>query len=124
MMLQGIGEEYKPVGRGKRSASIRNSHEKKSAKSHDHTSSSNNIVEEDESAPSNAVIKKQVNLPTKVRSRRKIVTEKPLTIDDGKISETIVSELSDTQTLFPNDKETAVIHLSILRSLISMEFSL
>jgi len=63
-------------------------------------------------------------LPTKVRSRRKIVTEKPLTIDDGKISETIVSELSDTQTLFPNDKETAVIHLSILRSLISMEFSL
>ncbi|XP_020887226.1 protein ALWAYS EARLY 3 isoform X2 [Arabidopsis lyrata subsp. lyrata] len=86
---KGIGEENKPVGRGKRSASIRNSHEKKSVKPHDRTSSSNNIVEEDESAPSNAVIKKQVNLPTKVRSRRKIVTEKPLTIDDGKISETL-----------------------------------
>ncbi|KAG7582825.1 SANT/Myb domain [Arabidopsis suecica] len=121
---KGIGEENKPVGRGKRSASIRNSHEKKSVKPHDRTSSSNNIVEEDESAPSNAVIKKQVNLPTKVRSRRKIVTEKPLTIDDGKISETLVSELADAQTLFPNDTETAVIHLSILRSLTSMEFSL
>ncbi|XP_023641610.1 protein ALWAYS EARLY 3 [Capsella rubella] len=86
---KGIGEGNKPVGRGKRSASIRNSHEKKPVKPQDRTFSSNNIVEEDESAPSNAVIKKQVNLPTKVRSRRKIVTEKPLTIDDGKNSETL-----------------------------------
>ncbi|KAF8094096.1 hypothetical protein N665_0370s0031 [Sinapis alba] len=84
---KGIGEESKPVGRGKRSASIRNSHEKKSVKPQDRTSSSNNMVEEDESAPSTAVAQKEVNLPTKVRSRRKIVTEKPLTIDDVKKSE-------------------------------------
>uniref|UniRef100_A0A1J3IPK2 Protein ALWAYS EARLY 3 n=1 Tax=Noccaea caerulescens TaxID=107243 RepID=A0A1J3IPK2_NOCCA len=86
---KGIAEGNKPVGRGKRSASIRNSHEKKSVKSQDRTSSTNNIVEEDESAPSAAVAKKQVNLPTKVRSRRKLVTEKPLTIDDWKNSETL-----------------------------------
>ncbi|CAH2053117.1 unnamed protein product [Thlaspi arvense] len=84
---KGIGEGNEPVGRGKRSAIIRNSHEKKSVKPQDRTSSSNNIVEEDESAPSTAVTKKQVNLPTKVRSRRKIITEKPLTIDDVKNSE-------------------------------------
>lgn len=101
-MLQGIGEGNKPVGRGKRSASIRNSHEKKSVKPQDRKSLSNNIVEEDESAPSNAVLKKQVNLPTKVRSRRKIVTEKPLTIDDGRNSETIVSELSDAKDSISN----------------------
>lgn len=84
---KGIGEESKPVGRGKGSASIRNSHEKKSVKPQDRTSSSNNMVEEDESAPSTAAAQKEVNLPTKVRSRRKIVTEKPLTIDDVKILE-------------------------------------
>ncbi|CAH8361724.1 unnamed protein product [Eruca vesicaria subsp. sativa] len=84
---KGIGEEIKPVGRGKRSASIRNSLEKKSVKPQDRTSSSNNMVEEDESAPSTAATQKEVNLPTKVRSRRKIVTEKPLTIDDVKKSE-------------------------------------
>lgn len=84
---KGIGEESKPVGRGKRSASIRNSHEKKSIKPQDRTSSSNNMVEEDESGPSTAATQKEVNLPTKVRSRRKIVTEKPLTIDDVKKSE-------------------------------------
>ncbi|KAL1197448.1 Protein ALWAYS EARLY 3 [Cardamine amara subsp. amara] len=86
---KGIGEGDKPVGRGKRSASIRNSHENKSVKPHDRTSSSNNIVEEDESAPSTAVTKKQVNLTTKVRSRRKIVNEKPLTIVDWKNSLTL-----------------------------------
>ncbi|ESQ47723.1 hypothetical protein EUTSA_v10019941mg [Eutrema salsugineum] len=84
---KGIGEGNKPVGRGKRSTSTRNTHEKKSLKPPDHTSSSNNIVEEDESAPPTTVTKKQVNLTTKVRSRRKIVTEKPLTIDDVKSSE-------------------------------------
>ncbi|VVA98874.1 unnamed protein product [Arabis nemorensis] len=86
---KGIVEGNKPLGRGKRSASMRNSQEKKSVKPQDRTSSSNYIVEEDESAPSTAVIKKQVNLPTKVRSRRKIVTEKPLTIDDVKNSENL-----------------------------------
>ncbi|WZZ61085.1 hypothetical protein YC2023_061192 [Brassica napus] len=84
---KGIGEEIKPVGRGKRSASIRNSYEKKCVKPQDRTSSSNNMVDDDESAPSTAATQKEVNLPTKVRSRRKIVTEKPLTIDDVKKSE-------------------------------------
>lgn len=92
VLLQGIGEEIKPVGRGKRSASIRNSYEKKCVKPQDRTSSSNNMVDDDESAPSTAATQKEVNLPTKVRSRRKIVTEKPLTIDDVKKSEILVSE--------------------------------
>ncbi|XP_010466383.1 PREDICTED: protein ALWAYS EARLY 3-like [Camelina sativa] len=86
---KGISEGNKPVGRGKRSAGIRNSHEKKPVKPQDRTPSSNNIVEEDELAPSNAVIKKQVNLPTKVRSRRKIVPEKPPSMGDWKNSETL-----------------------------------
>lgn len=50
------------------------------------------MVDDDESAPSTAATQKEVNLPTKVRSRRKIVTEKPLTIDDVKKSEILVSE--------------------------------
>ncbi|XP_010551056.1 PREDICTED: protein ALWAYS EARLY 3 isoform X2 [Tarenaya hassleriana] len=102
---KGIDEGKRPVGRGKRSTNIPNSHGKKSVKHHDHTSSSNGIVEGNGTALSTAqTYKKQVNLPTKGRRRRKTPAEKLLTDEDGKSSEILVNGFSNTQIQSLNDK--------------------
>ncbi|XP_010524507.1 PREDICTED: protein ALWAYS EARLY 3-like isoform X2 [Tarenaya hassleriana] len=93
---KGINEGTKHVGRGKHSAKIPNSHKKKSVKHHGHTSASNDIVEGDgdgSALPTARVNKKQVNLTTKVRSRREAKTENLLANEDGKSSE-ILEKLS------------------------------